>query len=125
MVQGGAPRGSMKGKGGESIYGAPFEDEINPNLTFDKRGLLAMANKGPNTNTSQFFISFKEAPHLNSTATIFGKLIHGWETLDEMENAEVDAKNRPVLNQIHFSLTIFCYILDQRDIYSENHNTRE
>merc|ERR1719419_1631891 len=95
MIQGGAPRGSTKGKGGESIYGAPFEDEINQNLKFDKRGLLAMANKGPNTNTSQFFISYKEASHLNNTCTLFGKVIHGFETLNEIENIEVDAKFRP------------------------------
>ena len=62
-----------KRKGGESIWKKDFEDEILDTLKFDRRGVLGMAKKGPNTNNSQFFITYKECPHLNSTATIFGR----------------------------------------------------
>jgi len=94
VLQGGAPRG--KKKGGTSIYGEPFENEIDKNLKFDKRGLVAMANGGPKTNKSQFFITYGPHENLTSTATIFGKLIHGWETLEACEKTEVDSKNRPI-----------------------------
>merc|ERR1740136_222023 len=57
MLQGGDPKGT--GKGGESIWGGTFEDEFHPNNVHDKRGMLAMANKGPNTNRCQFFITYE------------------------------------------------------------------
>lgn len=93
MGQSGDPTGT--GKGGESIYGKPFNDEFVERLKFDRRGLLAMANKGPNTNGSQFFITFDKCPHLNNMNTIFGHIIHGIEVLDNIEIGEVDKKNRP------------------------------
>lgn len=58
-----------------------FEDETNNGLTFDRRGLLAMANAGPNTNGSQFFITFVPTPHLNGAHTIFGELVEGDDVL--------------------------------------------
>ncbi|HAJ05007.1 MAG TPA: peptidylprolyl isomerase, partial [Chloroflexi bacterium] len=76
MVQGGDPTGS--GSGGP---GYMFEDEVNNGLTFDKPGLLAMANAGPNTNGSQFFITHVPTPHLNNNHTIFGEVIEGMETV--------------------------------------------
>mmetsp|Transcript_74040 Transcript_74040/g.66633 ORF Transcript_74040/g.66633 Transcript_74040/m.66633 type:complete len:179 (+) Transcript_74040:19-555(+) len=80
----------------KNIYGKQyFEDEIVDSLKFNQRGCVAMANKGANTNSSQFFITFKAQPQLNNTATIFGKVIHGYNTLDAMEKSEVDNKNRP------------------------------
>ena len=72
MAQGGDPTGT--GGGGP---GYTFEDELDTGFTFDRRGLLAMANAGPGTNGSQFFITFAEASHLNGLHTIFGELIEG------------------------------------------------
>lgn len=72
MVQGGDPTGT--GKGGESIYGKYFDDEISDNLRHDGRGVVSMANRGPHTNGSQFFILYDKAPHLNNVNTIFAKV---------------------------------------------------
>ena len=72
MAQGGDPTGI-----GTGSPGYRFEDEVNPNLIFDSRGILAMANSGPDTNGSQFFITFVPTPHLDGNYTIFGKLIDG------------------------------------------------
>jgi peptidyl-prolyl cis-trans isomerase-like 3 len=80
-----------------SIYaGAPFEDEIRPSLRHNARGILSMANKGPNTNGSQFFITFTAQPTLDGKNTVFGKVLDGWETLDAIEAVKVDGKGRPV-----------------------------
>lgn len=76
MAQGGDPSGT--GAGGP---GYNFVDEFDPNLRFDRRGLLAMANAGPGTNGSQFFITHVPTPHLNDAHTIFGELISGDDTL--------------------------------------------
>ncbi|MCS7039854.1 MAG: peptidylprolyl isomerase, partial [Caldilineales bacterium] len=78
MAQGGDPTGT--GSGGP---GYTFPDEIVPDLVFDRRGLLAMANAGPNTNGSQFFITFGPTPWLNGAHTIFGEVIQGDEVLDK------------------------------------------
>ncbi|KAH8401626.1 hypothetical protein KR009_006926, partial [Drosophila setifemur] len=94
IVQGGDPTGS--GAGGESIWGTKFEDEFKPNLTHTGRGVLSMANSGPNTNGSQFFITYRSCKHLDGKHTIFGKLVGGLETLQKMENIEVDNKDRPI-----------------------------
>lgn len=67
----GDPTGT--GKGGESIYGKHFPDEIDQSLKFTGRGVLGMANKGPDTNGSQFFIAYQKLPHLNMKYPIFGK----------------------------------------------------
>ena len=72
MAQGGDPTGV-----GTGSPGYRFEDEVDPNLIFDSRGILAMANSGPDTNGSQFFITFVPTPHLDGNYTIFGKLIEG------------------------------------------------
>ncbi|KAK1761436.1 cyclophilin-like domain-containing protein [Echria macrotheca] len=99
MVQTGAPAHPTADnpKGGKSIYGATFEDEIRPTLRHNERGILSMANKGPGTNGSQFFILFDKAPHLDGLNTVFGKLIgdESVATLAKIEALEVDKKNRP------------------------------
>lgn len=79
MIQGGDPTGT--GRGGESIWGKPFEDEIVPSLVFDRPGYLAMANAGPNTNGSQFFITVAPTTWLNGHHTIFGKVINGMDVV--------------------------------------------
>lgn len=79
MAQGGDPTGI--GSGGP---GYEFEDETGNGRSFDKRGLLAMANAGPNTNGSQFFITFVPTPHLNGAHTIFGELVEGDEVLSSL-----------------------------------------
>ena len=92
----GDPTGT--GKGGRSIYATPngkFSDEIVDALKHSKRGVLSMANSGPNTNGSQFFITYKAAAHLNGRYTVFGHAIDGLETLDKMERVPADAADRP------------------------------
>ncbi len=97
MIQGGDPTGT--GMGGESIWGKPFEDEVGPDVKFDKPGLLAMANAGPNTNGSQFFITTAKTPWLNMRHTIFGEVILGYEVVQKIENAASDASDRPISEQ--------------------------
>lgn len=97
MVQTGDPTGT--GKGGQSIWGTPFPDEIRSTLKFNARGIVAWANSGPNTNRSQFFLTYTKTPHLDGKYTIFGKVIDGAEedgTLTAMEGVPVDEKNRPI-----------------------------
>ena len=91
MIQGGDPLGT--GTGGP---GYRFEDEFHPELSFDRPYLFAMANAGPNTNQSQFFLSFAKLPHLDGKVTIFGRVIDGHGTLDALERLAVDERDRPV-----------------------------
>ncbi|KAI9099425.1 cyclophilin-like domain-containing protein [Phlyctochytrium arcticum] len=104
MVQTGDPTGT--GKGGNSIWGRKFEDEIKATLRHNTRGIVSMANKGPDTNLSQFFITYGKQPHLDSKYTVFGKVIDGWETLDALERMSVDEKSRPIQDVRIKSITI-------------------
>ncbi len=94
MIQGGDPTGT--GKGGESIWGKPFEDEFKPNVIFDKPGLLAMANRGPNTNGSQFFITVAPAMWLNGSYTIFGKVVKGFDVVLKINHVKTGQYDRPI-----------------------------
>jgi len=98
MIQGGDPTGT--GRGGESIWHKPFEDEFSPNVTFNKKGLLAMANAGPRTNGSQFFITTVPTPHLNGRHTIFGEVKSGYSNVRKLEMVNVNYRsNKPVQEQ--------------------------
>jgi peptidyl-prolyl isomerase G (cyclophilin G) len=85
------------GKGGESIFGGQFEDD-NFDLKHDRPFLLSMANKGPNTNGSQFFITTQPAIHLDGIHTVFGHILQGKEIISEIEQLQVDKKNRPLVD---------------------------
>lgn len=97
MIQGGDPTGT--GSGGESVWGEPFEDEVTPAVRFDSPGILAMANAGPNTNGSQFFITTAKTPWLNMRHTIFGEVVSGYEAAQKIEGVATDASDRPKLEQ--------------------------
>jgi peptidylprolyl isomerase len=99
MIQGGDPTGT--GRGGESIWKKEFKNEDTPNLVFDKPFMLAMANHGPNTNGSQFFITTVPTPHLNGGYTIFGEVISGQKAVQRIENVSVSpGVNKPMFAQI-------------------------
>lgn len=97
MIQGGDPTGT--GMGGESIWGKPFEDECSPDLRFTKKGLLAMANAGPNTNGSQFFITTALTPWLDGRHTIFGEVIEGYDIVEKIESTPTARDDRPLEKQ--------------------------
>ncbi|OQR98803.1 hypothetical protein ACHHYP_07846 [Achlya hypogyna] len=104
MIQGGDPTGT--GKGGDSIWGGKFNDEFHPQNRHNARGIVSMANSGPNTNKQQFFITYAKQPHLNNVYSVFGKVIDGFEVLDAMEKSPVDAKHRPLKDIVLQSITI-------------------
>ena len=97
MIQGGDPTGT--GTGGESIWHKEFVNEYAPNVTFDKPFLLAMANHGPNTNGSQFFITTVPTAFLNGGYTIFGEVISGQDAVKKIENTKTGTADRPVNKQ--------------------------
>ena len=97
MIQGGDPTGT--GRGGESIWHKEFKNENTPNLVFDRPYLLAMANHGPNTNGSQFFITVAPTPWLNGGYTIFGEVVKGDDVVRKIENTKTAGADRPVQDQ--------------------------
>ncbi|KAH0882872.1 hypothetical protein HID58_058968 [Brassica napus] len=104
IVQGGDPTGT--GRGGQSIYGSKFEDEIKPELKHTGAGILSMANAGPNTNGSQFFITLAPAPSLDGNThpslentgkhTIFGRVCRGMEVIKRLGSVQTDNTDRPI-----------------------------
>lgn len=94
MIQGGDSTGT--GMGGRSIYGGDFGDEFVMGLVFDKPGLLAMANRGPNTNTSQFFITTGKTDWLNYKHTIFGEVIKGYDVAEKISKVKKGPQDKPV-----------------------------
>lgn len=107
MIQGGDPTGT--GRGGESIWGKSFKDEFSANAVFDKAGILAMANSGPNTNGSQFFITTVPTYWLNGRHTIFGYVKNGMDIIKKLENIPTSGQsrgNKPLNDQKIISIEI-------------------
>lgn len=121
MIQGGDPTGT--GKGGESIWGKPFNDELNSKLVHSGRGVVSMANSGPHTNGSQFFILYKSANHLNFKHTVFGGVVGGLTTLAAMEKVPVDDDDRPLEEIKITSVTVFVNPYTEPD--EEEEETKE
>merc|ERR550514_1295728 len=96
VVQGGDPTGT--GRGGESIYGANFEDEIHPSLKHTGAGILSMANSGADTNGSQFFITLATQPSLDGKHSIFGRVKRGMRAVQKMSTVQTNAQDRPIFD---------------------------
>jgi peptidyl-prolyl cis-trans isomerase A (cyclophilin A) len=101
MIQGGDPRGT--GTGGP---GYRFADEIDPKHKFDKAGILAMANAGPNTNGSQFFVTVAPYPQLPTNYTIFGEVVEGLDVVKKIGKVKTGPNDRPVVPVIMKTVTI-------------------
>ncbi len=106
MVQGGDFE-NRNGTGGQSIWGKEFEDEIVSELTH-VRGALSMANRGPNTNGSQFFIVHANpgTPHLNGMHTVFGQVVEGMDIVDEIAKVDTDLMDKPLKDVTILDITI-------------------
>lgn len=107
MIQGGDPTGT--GAGGESIWKKPFKDEFKSGVIFDKAGILAMANAGPRTNGSQFFITTAPTPWLNGYHTIFGRVVQGMDTIAKLNNIATNGQrggDRPLQSQKIIKATV-------------------
>ncbi|PKS10300.1 hypothetical protein jhhlp_002051 [Lomentospora prolificans] len=105
MIQGGDPTGT--GRGGTSIWEKNFDDEFDGPYTHSARGTLSMANKGKNTNSSQFFITYKPTPHLDRKHTVFGRVVGGMDVLSKMEDVPTDGSNRPLNKIVMKSVVVY------------------
>jgi peptidylprolyl isomerase len=104
MIQGGDPTGT--GGGGTSLWGKEFDNEVRAGVGFDAKGKLAMANAGPNTNGSQFFITTAPYPSLDMHYSLFGEVISGQDVVDKIDHTQTDANDRPLEKQYIIHATV-------------------
>ncbi|KAF9108746.1 hypothetical protein BGX27_008246 [Mortierella sp. AM989] len=102
MIQGGDFT-RRDGTGGESIYGGPLQDEGGFKRKHDIEGLLSMANKGPNTSSSQFFLTTRPTPHLDGKHVVFGRVVKGYDVVEKIENTPTDERNDRPLSTVMIS----------------------
>jgi peptidylprolyl isomerase len=123
MIQGGDPTGT--GSGGASIWGTNFEDEFSPTLKFDRPGLLAMANRGPKTNGSQFFITTIPTTWLTGKHTIFGKVTSGYDVVKKIESTKTGPMDRPVEPQKIITVKLKQFAPQDKDPQKESEQPEE
>ena len=102
MIQGGDPTGT--GRGGP---GYRFADECSPKARHDKAGVLSMANAGPNTNGSQFFVTLAPTPHLDGRHTVFGEVVEGLDVVESIGKTPTDRRDRPTTDVTIRSIRVF------------------